>query len=88
MNYKSWLNIQKTRVTTSMSQKTISDGINKDICGSFECFKEATAKIKYVYSLILSSAISKTTPFHKFNSIDRQTDKGTNRRTLLLLRYN
>jgi hypothetical protein len=51
-----------------MSQNTISAEVNKDVCEPFGCFKEATGKIKYVYSLILSSAILKSTPFSEFKN--------------------
>jgi hypothetical protein len=51
-----------------MSQNTISAEVNKDVCEAFGCFKEATAKINCVYSLILSSAILKSTPFSEFKS--------------------
>jgi hypothetical protein len=54
-----------------MSQDTISAEVNKDVCEPFGCFKEATAKINLVYSLILSTTILKSTPFSEFKSSNR-----------------
>ena len=72
-----------------MSHTTLSAEVNKDVCETFGCFTEDTAKTKYFYSLLLCQAILKTTRFPEFNSTDKET-KEINRLTLtlLLLRYN
>lgn len=60
-----------------MSHTTLSAEVNKDVCETFGCFTEDTAKTKYFYSLLLCQAILKTTRFPEFNSTDKETKEST-----------
>lgn len=60
-----------------MNHTTLSAKVNKDVCETFGCFTEDTAKTKYFYSLLLCQAILKTTRFPEFNSTDKETKEST-----------